>query len=496
LLPDEKYEFCFGVNAGENAVMVPNSVEQALYLKERSVRYWESREFPYNRIQVPDTMIQALLNSSVRNIFQAREIKDGLPAYQVGPTCYRGLWMVDGAFLMESMTFLGQIEDVRNGMEYMMSFQNSDGSFETWKELWKETGNVLWAVTRHARLTDDKEWLNQHWSDLERAFNFMDTLRLRASVDRDAPNYGLIPAGRSDGGLWELKPEYANIYWILSGMKAAVDAADWLGKKETYLQWKQRYERMYDRFTEAALRDQKKDRYGNTYVPVYMIENDSILPQKAQWAFLHAVFPGKIFEENNSIVNGNMAMLKSAEKEGLVYSTGWHADGIWNYFGSFYGHALLWTGKGKEAADKLYAMANHAAPTLVWREEQNLKGSDEYHPVGDMPHNWASAEFIRLTRHLIALERGNELHLFEGLPQEWSKPGMTTSLTDIYTEFGVLTLKLNITEDGRNAVVNVDMKPHPDSVLDTIIIHTGGINQKDKTISLSPDFPLEYKIDL
>ena len=39
-----------------------------------------------------------------------------------------------------------------------------------------------------------------------------------------------------------------------------------------------------------------------------------------------------------------------------------------------------------------------------------------------MPHNWASAEFIRLTVHLLALDRGDELHLLEGLPPSGSGP--------------------------------------------------------------------------
>ena len=86
----------------------------------------------------------------------------------------------------------------------------------------------------------------------------------------------------------------------------------------------------------------------------------------------------------------------------------------------------------------MYAMANHASPTLVWREEQPVKSVKSRQMTGDMPHNWASAEFIRMIRHFIALERGQELHLFEGLPPTWIKPGMRTSLKGVYTEFGIL----------------------------------------------------------
>ncbi len=43
-----------------------------------------------------------------------------------------------------------------------------------------------------------------------------------------------------------------------------------------------------------------------------------------------------------------------------------------------------------------------------------------------MPHNWASAEFIRLVRHLLILERGDELHLLEGLPRAGRALGCVT----------------------------------------------------------------------
>ena len=73
------------------------------------------------------------------------------------------------------------------------------------------------------------------------------------------------------------------------------------------------------------------------------------------------------------------------------------------------------TPSGAKAAEVLYAYANHASPLRAWREEQPPKGENAQAPfVGDMPHNWASAEFIRLTHNLLFLERGAELHLLEG----------------------------------------------------------------------------------
>jgi hypothetical protein len=70
-----------------------------------------------------------------------------------------------------------------------------------------------------------------------------------------------------------------------------------------------------------------------------------------------------------------------------------------------------------------------------------------------MPHNWASAEFIRLATHLIELDRGDELHLLEGLPREWTGPGRVTRLNGVPTPFGPLRLALAVDAAGREATL-------------------------------------------
>lgn len=431
----------FCVARGEQSERIPRDTRHAESLKKETVKFWEKLDLPYDRIQLPDAGIQALVDSSIRNIYQAREIKKGLPAFQVGPTCYRGLWVVDGSFILESIALLGRTQEARDGIQYLLSFQREDGSFMLIDGHWKETGIVLWAVTRHARLTGDVKWLREVWPKLERGFTFI--RKMRGMAPAGAPNAGLVPDGFSDGGLPDRVPEYTNIYWTLAGMRAALEAARWMGENATAEAWQKEYDDFLATFRRAAARDMRKDAKGNQFIPIRMARNENVPPQKAQWAFCHAVYPGKIFAANDPLVLGNMAMLKAVESEGLVLDTGWLKDGIWNYFASFYGHAWLWLGNGSKAAETLYHFGNHASPLLCWREEQMPQGKGRA-VVGDMPHNWASAEFLRLTRNCLVLERGDELHLFEALPPAWIKPGAVTRLEDVATEFGPLTLELRV----------------------------------------------------
>ena len=450
--PHAEETLAFIVARGSNAADVPVDLAHAESLRRNAERFWQTASLPYDHIEIPDAGVQALLDSSIRNIYQAREIKKGLPAFQVGPTCYRGLWVVDGSFLLEAITYLGRADETRNGVKYLMSFQRDDGGFMLMDAHWKETGIALWAITRHARLTGDKEWLREAWPSVERGFAFI--RKMRGMPAPEAPNARLIPDGFSDGGLADKVPEYTNIYWTMAGLRAAIEAARWLGKTEEAADWQKEYDSFLRRFRRAAERDTRTDAHGNHYVPIRMRFDEKIPPQKAQWAFLHSIFPGKVFAANDPLVQGNMAMLSAVENQGLVQDTGWLKDGIWTYFGSFYGHAWLWLGEGDKAARTLYAFGNHASPLLAWREEQMPVGQGDQ-VVGDMPHNWASAEFIRLVRHSLILERGNELHLFEGVPAKWARPGAVTRVRDIATEFGPISFEFRVAKNGTSGILKL-----------------------------------------
>ena len=459
LAPGTSRQVVFTIDRGAKQPTRPLTAATACSLRDAACRWWDTSGLPFETIQIPDAGIQGMIQSCVRNIWQAREIKGGKPAFHVGPTVYRGLWVVDGSFLLESAAILNRAQDARAGVEYLLSHQKPDGSFELMTHYWKENGIVLWAATRHAMLTQDKEWLRAHWPALKRVVKAIVNLRAEAAKNPRASNCGLLPGGCIDGGIdngSQCYPEYSNTHWCLAGLKAAIAAAAWLGDRESVLAWQKDYDDFYGAFRKAALRDTLRDTFGNAYVPTMMGNADKLTPQKGQWAFCHAVYPGQVFPVGDPLAEGQIAMLRATKVEGMVFDTGWMKDGIWTYFASFYGHAVLWMGHGDEAAQVLYDFANHAAPTRVWREEQKPVGQ-RVEEVGDMPHNWASAEFIRLATHLLELDRGDELHLLEGMPSQWLKAGLVTRLNGVATPFGPLCMTVRAAPQGKTATL--ELKP-------------------------------------
>jgi hypothetical protein len=477
--PGKTASFAAVYCGGGRIEAVPATLDEAAQEGLQAIRFWKSAALPYDRIVVPDENIQALLDSSIRNIWQAREIKNGLPAFQVGATCYRSLFIVDGAFILEAANLVGAGKDTRAGIAYTLTFQKDDGRFEILPHYSKENGIVLWTCVRHAMLTQDKDWLRSIWPKLEKTVAFIKHLREESCKDKSPLNDGLMPPGYVDGGINCFDQcEYSNVYWNLVGLKAIIQAARWLEKNEEAAAWQTEYDDFYATFRKAAERDMKTDDHGNRCLPILMTIDEKIRQSdpdwyiycKAQWTFCHGVYPGQLFEKYDPLVKGNLDNLATYEKEGVITTTGWLTGGIWNYFASFYGHAALWQGDGRKAAEVLYAFANHASPMLAWLEEQGLK-NEPIRENGDMPHNWASAEFIRLAVHLLALDRGREMHLFEGLPSEWTKPGMVTKLDGIATPFGPLTCSVQVSDDGKSAALTVE--PLSDPTCEKIVVHLG-----------------------
>ncbi len=202
-------------------------------LRQKSVAYWEkSTLLPYDVIQTPDPEIQALLDTSIRELYQMRYVIQGLPAYFFGPGCYNDYWILDGSFVTEAMDMLGQVDDAGGYADYLLLHQQADGRIQCLDKHWKETGIALVTLYRHARMTQNKGWLLSRWPQFVRGVEAIQRLRQTGnSANPKALNYQLSPEGFGDGGVG-VGADYTNNHWLLAGMKTASEAAEWLGKTE------------------------------------------------------------------------------------------------------------------------------------------------------------------------------------------------------------------------------------------------------------------------
>jgi hypothetical protein len=430
------------------------------------VREWWKTWKPFGNVswKYPGRLGE-FLTACARNIQQARELKDGRLVFQVGPTVYRGLWIVDGNFLLESARYLGYDREADEGLRSEWAKQLPSGQVVAAVpgEHWKDTAIAMFTLVRQCELKQDWRFFRDLEPNVRKAVEFLIGIRDQAKAGNSTNGkYGLLAPGFADGGIDGVRSEFTNTVWTLAGLKAVSEAAERLGM-ESLREAGKFYNELRAAFVAAARQEMVKHPRGFEYLPMLSREDAAMQdpdpwkrprPQSAQWALSHAIFPGVVFDPSDPVVRGHIALLQSCTREEIPAETGWlWHESVWNYNASFAAHIYLWAGQKDWAQRTFTGFLNHASPLYCWREEQPLQTALVGQDWGDMPHNWASAECVRYLRHVLVLEDDRRLRLLEGVTGEESKSSSAYLLEHTPTRFGRVNLRLEPVDGGTRRAV-------------------------------------------
>ena len=413
---------------GQEASKLASGLKDPEGLLAEARQYWQNWK-PFEgdvSWQLPDRYGEFLV-ACARNIQQARAKKAGKVTFQVGPTVYRGLWIVDGNFILEAARYLGYDKAAQEGLETEWGRQLPDGQIVAGggREHWKDTGIAMFTLVRQAELSQDWTYFRQMQPNVLQAVKFLEGLRSKARSDGSiSGHYGILAPGFGDGGLGGIRPEFTNTLWVLAGLKAVTEAAGRL-QMSGFDGTRRFYKELRTSFFAAAAQEMRQYPDGFRYLPMLMKEDPAWSdpnpwnrprPQTAQWALSQAIYPGLVFDKDDPIVTGHIKLMQACTQEDIPADTGWlHHGGVWTYNAPFVSHVYLWAGLTDWARQTFMGYLNHATPRYCWREEQPLRGSLTADYIGDMPHNWASAECILYLRHMLVLEDGRNLRLLAGI---------------------------------------------------------------------------------
>ncbi len=430
--------------------------------RKAAERFWKNdARLPFGRITVPDSAIQYLLDASIRNMYQIAEWVDGGFQFEPGPSVYRGLWMHDEVWDIQSATALGDTASARLAVENALRYQMPDGRIRQSEPypMLRETGLILYAACEYAKVTGNTGWLRARLPAISSGVSWIRKTRAQTLSDPSSAVYGLFPPGFTDGGIGGLSAEYGTTFWSLNGLSAAVGAAWSLGLPDSARSWNALASDLMRSFREAAMRDARRDAHGNLYLPMRVGDTSSTtIPQQANWGMLDAQAFGHLFPFGDPLLNGTLAMLDAKTTEGIHQDVGWLRQGIWPFFTAQEGIVHVYQRNYARAETILYAVANHASPLGTWLEEQLPKDVGT-RTSGDASDATASALFILLLRDMIANDRPDTVEVLGGVPPSWYANGARLRLDRVPTECGSLSLDVRVSADGKTCTLSTGKLP-------------------------------------
>lgn len=435
----------------QSADLLAEMMQQPDALRDEAREFWKHWK-PFGSVawSYPGKPGEFLL-ACARNIQQAREMKASRLVFEVGPTMYRNLWIVDGNFLLEAARYLGYDKEADEGLLSEWAKQLPSGQIVAGGggEHWKDTAIAIFTLVRQCELKQSWQMFKDLEPNVRHAIDFLADLRRQARAGESTNgHYGLLAPGFADGGIGGVRSEFTNTVWALAGLKAAMEAADRLGMD--FKGVRNFYDELRASFLSAAKAEMVRHPKGFEYLPMLAHDDPAWKhpdpwnrprPQTAQWALSHAIFPGLVFDKDDPIVRGHIALMQACTQEDVPAETGWlWHESIWNYNASFAAHVYLWAGLQDWADRTFRGFLNHSSPLYCWREEQPLQRALVGQDWGDMPHNWASAECVRYLRHMLVLEDGQSMRLLEGVAPNLGY-GEPFRLEQSPTRFGRVTLQ-------------------------------------------------------
>jgi hypothetical protein len=429
------------VSGGEAAAFGPQQFEQA-------AAYWKAR---LDRVDIrlpppADGMIR-----TVKSTLAYTLINRVGPSIQPGLRNYSRSWIRDGALISAALLGMGYTEEVRSFIRWYAPYQFENGKIpccidQRGPDVLVEHdshGEFVYTVMEYYRYTRDVGFLAEYWPAVVKAVAAMDVLRRERRGDAYRtpelqPYYGLMPESAShEGYLGHPVHSYWDDFFTLRGLKDAVDMAEVLGEDEKAASF-------------AALRDEfRKDLYASI----------GLAMKKHQIAYI----PGSVELGDFDPTSTAIAVDPSGELRHLP------EPALSRTFDDYYAHFLrrrngeidwesytpyemrnvglfVQLGQRERALEALDFFLKDQRPA-AWNQWGEVVWRNPERPgfIGDLPHTWIGAGYLRSLRSLFVYEREADraLVIAAGLAREWVESETGVSVKRLPTYYGTLNYRLH-----------------------------------------------------
>jgi hypothetical protein len=405
---------------------------------EEERKHWQSIA---DHVQIDIPAAKDLVDTVRANLAFNLLGRDG-PAIRGGARNYRRSWIRDGSLASTALLRFGFDEQIRDYIRWFAQYQFADGKVPCCVDTRgadpvaenDSHGEFIYLVAEYTRLTGDVALANEVWPHVEKAANYIDTIRKQTRGE--APHFaGLLPPSISHEG-YSAKPmhSYWDDFWALRGLKDVTWLAERLGKHDAA----QRF---------AAIRDDFAHDFHESIRRAIALHDINYIPGSADLGDFDPTSTTIGIEPVDDLANlPHDVVIREFTQYWNEASGRMNGTRAWRDYtpyelrnvGVFV--RLGW----RDRAQQLLQWFLADRRPLGWKQWAEVVAQDYRSPTyaGDIPHLWVGTDFVRSFIDMLAYERESDqsLVLGAGIPESWLKDGV--SVRNLRTIYGPLTFSV------------------------------------------------------
>jgi hypothetical protein len=436
LNPGEQKDFAIAsplhTGATNAAALAGSDIETE---RRAAIAYW-SRVADHIQIDIPAA--RDLVDTARINLAYDLLGRDGA-ALRGGPRNYDRSWIRDGALTSAALLRFGFQNDVRDYLRWFAQYQFKDGKIPCCVDSrgadpvpeHDSHGEFIYGVTEYTRLTGDRSLATELWPNVEKAANYIDTLRRQRLTPeyKGTEFYGILPPSISHEG-YSAKPMHSfwDDFWALRGLRDVTWLASQLGKGDAA----KRFAKVRDEFTRDFHASIEKTM--STHHIDYIAGCADLGDFDATSTTIGLEPGGDLpYLPQRALA----ATFERAWQDALSRMEGRRAWDIYTPYEVRQVGSFVRLGAPDRAHALLDFILDDRRPS-GWKQWPEAVGSDYRLAMymGDIPHLWVGSDYVRSLIDMLAYEQDDTLVLGAGVQTAWLDEGV--SLRALHTEFGVL----------------------------------------------------------
>ncbi|MBZ0272612.1 hypothetical protein K8I61_11290, partial [bacterium] len=393
--------------------------------KDRRVRIkevWRNISDEGMTIDVPDARVATAFRMNKSYLI----LLDDGDIITPGPLTYHHFWFRDAAFLVNALDKMGYTERAREKLMGYPMRQQRDGFFRSQDAEWDSTGEAIWTLMEHFRLTGDEAFLNTVFPAIGKGAYWIQKKR-GETKGKGTAHAGLMPPGFSAEHLGPNDYYYWDNYWSIAGLRDAAIAAERLGYRNEMLN----FEKYRDAMTGAvnASLAHVAERLGRPLLPAGPYRR----MDAGAIGSLAGIYPTRLVDPNAEMVGNTLAGIETlAVHDGAFIQHIIHSG--WNPYLTLHLAQVYLARRDPRAWELAQRVLDLATGTITWPEavHPRTRGGS----MGDGHHGWAVADLLLFVRNALVDEAGDALAIAPLVPASWYGWGKRFEVRSAPTHFG------------------------------------------------------------